>query len=371
MFVKFGRIETFAAIPLPSAFRASAHSRHRRSQAKQVAVDAEAADLTLRDSCHDRVMAKLLAGVDVRHVHLDDRRRENRKRVPDAVAVVRPGAGVDEHGVDLVGEAFVDALAHRGFAVGLEALDRHPELLAERLQLSVDLGQRDRPVVSGIALAEHVEVDTVEHENLHGCASFIRMVSRRIRERVSACTPRHQARNCALIARIRAIIAHLRPQNNVLSFLISLRFQKGRGYEDEQDKTGAGRTGVNSARRRDGADPAHLQRWAPRRYRCSRKQHARRIPGGKDSTSRRTPSVWLQPKLRNQLPRNSSRSSMLLSGVPVKRWPSSKPTTRRASTGSARRWPGQLRTSGHSRAWSRWGSPKAASATPRAAWASA
>src|SRR5437763_1571109 len=92
MFAKFGRIEAFAAIPLPSAFRASAHSRHRRSQAEQIAVDAEAADLALRDSCHDRVMAKLLAGVDVRHVHLDDRRLENRKGVPDAVAVVRPGA---------------------------------------------------------------------------------------------------------------------------------------------------------------------------------------------------------------------------------------------------------------------------------------
>ena len=36
----------------------------------------------------------------------------------------------------------------------------------ERLQLAVDLFQRDRPVLLGIALAEHAVVDAVQHQEL-------------------------------------------------------------------------------------------------------------------------------------------------------------------------------------------------------------
>ena len=43
------------------------------------------------------------------------------------------------------GKALVDALAHRALAVGLEALDFRAQFLAQRLQVGVDLGERDRP----------------------------------------------------------------------------------------------------------------------------------------------------------------------------------------------------------------------------------
>ena len=58
------------------------------------------ADHAVRDEVGDhRGAAPLLALVDVRQVHLDDRHVEDLERVVDRVAVVRPGAGVDDQAV--------------------------------------------------------------------------------------------------------------------------------------------------------------------------------------------------------------------------------------------------------------------------------
>src|ERR1700674_2201335 len=81
---------------------------------------AETADLSLYDLGEHGVMPKCLAGVDVRHVELDDWHGENGQRVADAIAVVRPRAGVDEHRGDLLLKAAVNPLTHFLFAVGLE-----------------------------------------------------------------------------------------------------------------------------------------------------------------------------------------------------------------------------------------------------------
>src|SRR6185503_16619708 len=45
--------------------------------------------------------------------------------------------------------------------------DLRAELPAEREQPRVDLGQCGRAVLRRLALAEHVEVDAVEHEDFH------------------------------------------------------------------------------------------------------------------------------------------------------------------------------------------------------------
>src|ERR1700730_1664555 len=78
------------------------HGRNRGTEPQQIAVHAEAADLPLYDLGEHGVMPECLTGVDVRHVDLDDRHGENRERVANTVAVVRPRAGVDEHGGDLL-----------------------------------------------------------------------------------------------------------------------------------------------------------------------------------------------------------------------------------------------------------------------------
>ena len=61
----------------------------------------------------------------------------------------------------------MDTLAHGAFEIALEAGNAGPQLLAERLQALVDLGQCDGAVLGRVPLAEHVEVDAVQHEDVH------------------------------------------------------------------------------------------------------------------------------------------------------------------------------------------------------------
>jgi hypothetical protein len=140
----------------------------RRPQSQQVAVHTKTGDLALGDGCDDRVVAKFLAGVDVGHVHLDDGALEDGQRVADAVAVVRPGAGVDQHGGGAVAVGAVDALGHFAFDVGLKALDIGAQFLAQCDQACVDFRQGGGAVLRRVALAEHVEVDAVQGQDLHG-----------------------------------------------------------------------------------------------------------------------------------------------------------------------------------------------------------
>src|SRR5256885_2296061 len=61
---------------------------HRGAQRQQIAVHAKAADLPLHNLREHRVVSKSLTRMDIRHVQLDHRDREDRKRVADAIAVV-------------------------------------------------------------------------------------------------------------------------------------------------------------------------------------------------------------------------------------------------------------------------------------------
>ena len=115
---------------------------------------------TIGDACAILV-AERFPRVDVRHVYFEDRRLEDGERVANPVTVVRPGTGVDQHGVDGVAMRLMDAFAHCTLEIRLEALDFDAEFLTERLQPCVDLAERDRPVLRRVALAEHVEVDAV------------------------------------------------------------------------------------------------------------------------------------------------------------------------------------------------------------------
>ena len=86
---------------LSRAADVSPRRRHRGAEAQQVAVHAEPGDLALGDLRDHRDMPERLPRVDVRDVDLDDRHVEDRQRVPDGVAVMRPGARVDDDGIDL------------------------------------------------------------------------------------------------------------------------------------------------------------------------------------------------------------------------------------------------------------------------------
>src|SRR5688572_28905817 len=114
--------------------------------------------------------AEWLTRMDVRHVQLHDRHCQHRERIAQTVTVVSPGARVDQNGIYVFAEALLDPFAHCAFVVGLKASNLATEFLAECQQPRVNLRQRGPAVLGGLALAEHVEVDAVENEDLHGAS---------------------------------------------------------------------------------------------------------------------------------------------------------------------------------------------------------
>ena len=125
------------------------------------------ADHSVVDDVLDhRDAAPFLALADVREVNLDDRHGEELERVPDRVAVVRPGAGVDDHAVGPAPRlvAGVDELA---LVVRLEAAHRAAELLRPLVDPGLELGVGHAAVERRIALGERVQIDPVQHQDLH------------------------------------------------------------------------------------------------------------------------------------------------------------------------------------------------------------
>ena len=91
---------------------------------------------------------------------------------------MRPRAGVDDHARHAIAVRLVDALAHRAFVVGLKAFHRRAQLARQLVQRGVDVGQRGRAVLRRVALAEHVEVDAVQDEEVHHARHYIRPAAR-------------------------------------------------------------------------------------------------------------------------------------------------------------------------------------------------
>ena len=114
------------------------------------------------------MVAKFLAGVDVRHMHFNNRRAEHRQGVAQTVAVMRPSTRVNHQRVSLIAQSLVDSFDHLAFVVRLKTLNGRAKLAAQCLHARVDLGQRRRAVLRRVALTEHVEIDAVQNKNFHG-----------------------------------------------------------------------------------------------------------------------------------------------------------------------------------------------------------
>ena len=83
--------------------------------------------------------APLLALVDVGEVDLDRGQPGDLERVADRLAVVGPGAGVEQRRVGDLGQP-VQALDEVALVVGLKERDLEVELAAEALDLRLELG---------------------------------------------------------------------------------------------------------------------------------------------------------------------------------------------------------------------------------------
>src|SRR6266536_2739093 len=137
------------------------------AESERVPVDAEADDDSLGDRRDVAVVPELLTLVHVADVHLDERRGEQNAGVPNGDGVVRPGPGVEDDGMAVLGR-LVDPADHLALVVGLA--DRHlePELGAGLLADVDEVGVGGAAVDVGLARAQLAEVGPVEHQHRHG-----------------------------------------------------------------------------------------------------------------------------------------------------------------------------------------------------------
>jgi hypothetical protein len=80
-------------------------------------------------------------------MNLRDGNRQNGRGVPQGIAVMGPGAGVDENGINSLLVRLMDLLSDRAFVIRLEGLDGAAEFFPQHLQFPIDLIQGDCPVL--------------------------------------------------------------------------------------------------------------------------------------------------------------------------------------------------------------------------------
>src|SRR5581483_10241967 len=131
-----------------------------------VAGGAFAADSMRHERRDDGVATPLLALLDVRQMHLDERHVEDLERIVDRVAVMRPRSRVEDDAVD-VAVGVVDPADVLALAVRLSAADGQRELLRPLVDLRLELVQAEAAVDLGVPPSEHVEVHAVQDEDLH------------------------------------------------------------------------------------------------------------------------------------------------------------------------------------------------------------
>jgi hypothetical protein len=131
-----------------------------------VAVDAQAADHTGGNGRHHRVVPELFSRVDVRDVHLDQRRGQQGAGVAERVRVMRPRPGVEHDRGGIVG-GLVQPGDHLRFGVGLSDVDLEAELLADPHTTFSEVGVRGQTVDVGLPRAEPTQVGSVEDKHLH------------------------------------------------------------------------------------------------------------------------------------------------------------------------------------------------------------
>src|SRR5271154_4686695 len=110
------------------------------------------------------MMPERLALVHIGNMHLDDRPGERVKRVEDRDRGMGEGGGIDDDARHTLARAMnpVDDLV---FAIALMELDRKPELSPDPSAVRLDVGQRLAAVNLWLALAEQVEIGTVQDKH--------------------------------------------------------------------------------------------------------------------------------------------------------------------------------------------------------------
>jgi hypothetical protein len=149
---------------MPPGDRASPEVAQQRLEGDEVAVPSEAGDDAEADGGEHRRVAERLPSVDVRQVRLDDDEAGTGDGVAQGDAVVREGAGVEDHTVD-VAAGLVQPADELALDVRLEVDDGDVSLGGVDPEVGDDVGQRVVAVDLRLPGSEEVEVRSVEDEN--------------------------------------------------------------------------------------------------------------------------------------------------------------------------------------------------------------
>jgi hypothetical protein len=135
-------------------------------QREPVAVHPQTTDHTGSYRRDHRVVPELLPRVDVRDVHLDERRAQESAGVAERVRVMGPRPGVEHDRGGVVG-GLVQPGDHLRFGVSLSDLDLEAELLADPHTGLSEVGVRGQSVDVGLSRTEPTQVGSVEDKHLH------------------------------------------------------------------------------------------------------------------------------------------------------------------------------------------------------------
>src|SRR5271165_1470775 len=106
-------------------------------------------------------MTERLALVHIGNVHFDDGPFERMERIEDGDRGVGEGGRIDDDAGGALAAA-MNPFNDLVFAIALMELDLEPELAADALAIGLDLGERLAAVNVRLALAEQVEIGTVQ-----------------------------------------------------------------------------------------------------------------------------------------------------------------------------------------------------------------
>ena len=141
-------------------------------QREEIALRAEAGDHAVGAQRHVGVVPEALALVHVRDVHLEDRALEGVERVEDGDRGVGEGARVDDDAAGAL-PRLVDPVDDLVFAVALVEAEAELQLRRQRAAGGLDVGESLVPVDMRLALAQKIEVRTVEDGRLDGCMGIL------------------------------------------------------------------------------------------------------------------------------------------------------------------------------------------------------
>src|SRR5512139_2354092 len=113
-----------------------------------------------------RMVAERFARVNVGKMNFDERDGGGRQRIAQGDAGMGVARRVDDDEVDVVARSLVDAVDQGAFVVVLKGFDLCAGRLAAADQRAVDVVERGKTVMLGLAAAQHVEVGPVQNQHL-------------------------------------------------------------------------------------------------------------------------------------------------------------------------------------------------------------